>query len=105
MSRDRTEENLRQLSARLDDYARASGIDPARPVPPEAAAMARSLFLAHSTSEANFSSICESSRLLSPQRLDAEGIRTLRPDSVEAVLDADRQARAEAESAIARRAP
>jgi hypothetical protein len=86
MSRERREENLRQLSARFDDYARSNKIARASPVSPEAAALAQSVYLAHSTSEANFSSVCRSNLLLSPQRLHAEGIKTLKSDSAEAVL-------------------
>jgi hypothetical protein len=61
-------------------------IDRAGPVPPEAATLAQSVYLAHSTSEANFSFICDSNRLLSPQRLHEEAIKTLKSGSVEAVL-------------------
>lgn len=86
MSRQRYQENLRQIQIRLQDYAQANEIDLAGPLAPAAVALAQSVFLAHSTSAKNFSTICASNKLLSPQGLQAAGLKHLEPDAAEVVL-------------------
>lgn len=86
MDRSRLEENLTRMSAALDSYVLDKGINRAGSHSVEAVALAEGLCLAHSTSEAKFSDICSSNRLLSPQALHDEGIENLDPRSVEVAL-------------------
>ena len=86
MNRAQRGQNLSWLLADLDLYARNNGITAPDPCPPEAISLSESLFLAHSTPDANFPAICHSNHLLCPQELaNLRGV-PLRPDRAEAVL-------------------
>jgi hypothetical protein len=77
MNRHQLQTNLDGLCQNLEDYAKANGIE--FPKPPTAPTHLRdSLYLAHSTSDANFSNICASGRL---RPADSP-----RPDSAEVLL-------------------
>ncbi|MBM4047613.1 MAG: hypothetical protein FJ279_21110 [Planctomycetes bacterium] len=70
----------------LDQYAAANKVDAAKQPPREAEALSKSLFLAHSTTDTNFSAVCASKRLLSPSRLAELSGTRVNPRSPEAIL-------------------
>jgi hypothetical protein len=77
MNRHQLQTNLDGLCQNLEDYAEANGIQASKP-PSPAPHLSDSLYLAHSTSDTNFSDICASGRLrpaISP-----------RPDCAEVLL-------------------
>jgi hypothetical protein len=87
MSRERCEQNLQRLLQELQGYLSANGIVAPASSAQVAAKIAPSIFLAHSTADANFVAICSpSGRVLSSAGLDAAGIKPLKPDAVEITL-------------------
>ncbi|MBI3679700.1 MAG: hypothetical protein HY235_04825 [Acidobacteria bacterium] len=86
MNRHRLEANLEQLCADLVSYAEKKRIAVPNPVPGEAARLSKVLYLAHSTSTANFLAICTNGRVLSKAQLAASGQLTLRANSAEVTL-------------------
>jgi hypothetical protein len=87
MSRDRCESNLARLHEELDAYLDTNGIASTASAAHAARKIAESVFLAHSTSDANFVEICSNGgRLLSPEALHARGIKSLEPGRVEITL-------------------
>lgn len=84
LSLGRLDDNLARLCDNLETDARSWGLAAAISGP--AATLSEELFLAHSTADATFAKICQSGSLRSAARLEADGLRRLRPDCAEAIL-------------------
>jgi hypothetical protein len=67
--------NLSKLCSELEDFARSESIALPDCSSSPASTLADSLYLAHSRSARIFGQICESGRLVSQERLAAEGVR------------------------------
>jgi hypothetical protein len=87
-SKQRCEENLHRLRQDLTAYTVAQSIPIDAAKTASSHKIADSIFLAHSTSADSFDKICQDgARLLSPAQLDKKGVKPLKPDAVEIVLD------------------
>jgi len=86
MTRAQREQNLNRLLTELNVYALNNGVSAPDPCPPDAISLSEGLFLAHSTTDGAFPTICTSNQLLCPQRLAQLRGVPLERDCAEAVL-------------------
>jgi hypothetical protein len=86
MGRSESTANLSHLCRALENYASADGAEPVNKPCEVADRLSGALYLAHSTSDANFSDICRCGHLSSAERLAAERSTPLKPSCAELVL-------------------
>jgi hypothetical protein len=86
MSRQQWKANLDRLCQSLEDYAKRNGMEVPNPPSGAAARLSDSLYLAHSTSDVNFSDVCASGYLASAARLAANRNESLAPGCTKVVL-------------------
>ena len=86
MSHERLNDNLSRMLGELDEYYKKEGINVDDGQIAAAKNLASGVFLSHSTSSENFAKVCDSGLLLSPSRLDEEGIKPLADTAVERTL-------------------
>jgi hypothetical protein len=86
MSRQEWIINQRRLASELDGFTRAHSIEPKAQEAVLARRLAHGLFLAHSTSDRNFSDICGTNRLRSPLRRSKDTGMPLDAGSVESIM-------------------
>lgn len=86
MDRSRLEGNLNRLQQDLAAYAQEQNIAAPPATSTSCRKIADTIFLAHSTSDLKFETICNSGRLKSPAKLHSEGLKTLKTDAVELTL-------------------
>ena len=88
MSRTRFEQNLQRMLQELQAYVSQENISVGDAARSTAEKIADKIYLAHSTSAKNFVQMCEDgASLLSPSALDGKGIKSLRADAVERILE------------------